>query len=165
MLHWSGENLVVVQRLQFNDLTSYMSTSSLVKPTCERILGIARIGEIPIYRGSTPTREWGLSHGSKEYYPPTTVDATYFPMISIPSCSALVREVKMQMPAPSPTPLAFPAVVLAFPHCGNAGFKAPRSSSLTPFRIVSSTDTTNPFNSIGRISSAKMPFARAYNTT
>lgn len=89
------------------------------------------------------------------------MDATYFPMTSIPSCSALAREVRMQIPAPSPIPLAFPAVVLAFPHCGNAGFKAARSSRLTPGRIVSSTDTINPFISIGRISSVKIPLARA----
>lgn len=34
--------------------TSKMSTSSLVNPSWNRILGIAYIGEIPIYRGSTP---------------------------------------------------------------------------------------------------------------
>jgi len=86
----------------------------------------------------------------------------YFPNISIPSSSARARVVKMQRPAPSPTPLALPAVVLDSPQSGKAGFKAESPSSVTPCRMVSSTETTEPLNSIGIISSANIPFARAW---
>ena len=68
----------------------------------------------------------------------------------------------MQIAAPSPTPLAFPAVVDASPQSGKTGFSAASDSAVTPGRIASSADTTVPLMSIGIISSANMPFATDY---
>jgi hypothetical protein len=67
----------------------------------------------------------------------------------------------MHSAAPSPTPLAFPAVVDAAPQSGKEGFSAASPSALTFGRTVSSADTTVPRNSMGRISLAKMPPANA----
>lgn len=139
--------------------------SSLLKPVCAKIFGIAAIGPIPIYRGSTPyNNDFQTCLLSPEEHGciPTKVLATHFPRISIPSFSARSRVVRMQIAAPSPTPLAFPAVVVATPHSANTGFNLERDSRVTPFRIVSSTDNTEPRNSMGRISSAKIPDAEAY---
>lgn len=66
------------------------------------------------------------------------------------------------MAAPSPTPLAFPAVVLMGLHSGKAGFNFERDSRVTPGRNVSSTEMTVPRISMGKISSAKIPLAEAF---
>jgi len=79
----------------------------------------------------------------------------------MPSCCARALVVRMQSAAPSPMPLAFPAVVDAGPQSGKTGFKADKLSLVTPERIVSSTEMTIPRVSIGRISSANTPRARA----
>ena len=88
-------------------------------------------------------------------YVPTNVLVTYFPTISQPSRSARARVVRKQSAAPSPTPLALPAVVE--PSSANTGLSFASDSSVTPGRTVSSTETTAPRISTGRISSAKMP--------
>lgn len=77
----------------------------------------------------------------------------------MPSCWARSRVVMMQSAAPSPTPLALPAVVEASPQLGKTGFNEDKESMVTPGRIVSSTEMTVPRSSIGMISSAKIPLA------
>lgn len=92
---------------------------------------------------------------------PTIALPTHFPTISMPSCCARALVVRMQSAAPSPMPLAFPAVVDAGLQSGKTGFKADKLSMVTPERMVSSTEMTVPRISIGRISSANTPRARA----
>jgi hypothetical protein len=105
----------------------------------------------------TFVRKSGHTRGRKIL--PTTEQATHLPRISIPSFSARSLVVRMQMAAPSPTPLAFPAVVEASPQFGNTGLREDSDSAVTPGRIVSSTETTAPLSSMGMISSAKIPLA------
>ena len=88
---------------------------------------------------------------------PTTDDATHFPNISIPSCSARSRVVRIHNAAPSPTPEAFPAVVNASPQSGNTGFSFDKESMVTPGLIVSSSWKTLPRISTGMISSLNIP--------
>jgi len=92
---------------------------------------------------------------------PTTALPTHLPRISTPSFSASARVVKMHIAAPSPTPLALPAVVDASPQSGNTGFSVARPSEETLARIVSSTETVVPLSSMGRISSENTPLAEA----
>jgi len=103
------------------------------------------MGATPIWRGSTPTMAV-----------PTNLART-----SYPSTCARARVVRIHNAAPSPTPLALPAVVDAPPHSGKEGFNAASPSALTFGRTVSSTDTMVPRSSMGRISSANTPSANA----
>ena len=88
---------------------------------------------------------------------PTTDDATHLPRMLIPSFSARSRVVKIHNAAPSPMPLAFPAVVSSFPQPGKAGFRLASDSAVTPGRIVSSSSILCPRISMGMISSLKVP--------
>ena len=120
------------------------------------------MGEIPICLGSTPVaqNECLCCNSRRQCIVPTTAAPIHLPIISIPSFSARSRVVKIHMAAPSPTPLAFPAVVDASPHCGKAGFRAAKPSNVTPGRMVSSWAIVLSPISTGMISSANMPLAR-----
>jgi hypothetical protein len=126
-------------------LISQISTSSLESPVLSKTAGIAVMGEMPMYRGSTPT----------------TADATHFPTMSIPRASAFCRVVSTQIAAPSPMPDALPAVVVLVPQSGKTGFRPAREVADTFGRIVSSVWIVLPRISIGRISSEKIPFFSA----
>ena len=88
---------------------------------------------------------------------PTTEHPTHFPRMGMPSASAKRREASTQIAAPSPTPLAFPAVVLLSPQPGKTPFKSAKDYEVTPFRIVSSTLKRPPLISTGIISSLNIP--------
>lgn len=75
----------------------------------------------------------------------------------MPSFSARSRVVKMHKAAPSPIPLEFPAVLISFPQPAKAGFKPASDFAVTPGRMVSSVSIFCPRNSIGMISSLKIP--------
>lgn len=92
---------------------------------------------------------------------PMTVHPTHLAKISMPSACALSLVERMHSAAPSPMPLALPAVVVS-PQSGNTGFKPARDSTVTPGRMVSSTEMTDSRTLIGMISSANIPFSRAY---
>lgn len=69
----------------------------------------------------------------------------------------------MHNAAPSPTPLALPAVVDASPQSGKTGLREARESEETEGRMVSSMEMVEPRSSMGRISWAKMPLEEAYD--
>jgi hypothetical protein len=93
---------------------------------------------------------------------PIIDEAIHLPITGIPSFSAFFLVVKITIPAPSPIPLAFPAVVVARPQFSKTGFNPESDSKVTPGRMVSSCVIVFPPSSTGMISSANTPLLSAF---